>query len=93
MSNFLSPEQIRAMKWLHRTSDRKKADKIKAILLLDRGYAPQEVAEILLLDDMTIRRWFAVFESEGIDSLLQYNYTGSIGKLTSGELADLSKHL
>ena len=68
MANFLSPEQIWDLKWRHKTSDRKKADKIKAILLLDRGYTTLEVAQILLLDDSTIRRWATIFETEGIES-------------------------
>jgi len=93
MPNFLSADQIRALKWMHKTSDRKKADKIKAILLLNRGFTHEEVAEILLLDDSTIRRWFAIFESEGIDSLLKYNYVGSDGKLTTKQLTALSRHL
>ena len=61
MSNFLQPEQIRALKIMHKTSDRKKADKIKAILLLNTGYNAELIADILLLDDSTIRRWHAIF--------------------------------
>ena len=93
MSNFLQPEQIRALKIMHKTSDRKKADKIKAILLLNTGYNAEQIADILLLDDSTIRRWYTIFESDGIDGLLQYNYVGSDGKLTKRQIAALSKHL
>lgn len=93
MSNFLSPEQIIVLKWMHKTPDRKKADKIKAILLLNRGFSPEEVAEILLLDDSTIRRWYSIFESKGIDSLLKYNYVGSDGKLTTRQINALNNHL
>ena len=93
MSNFLSTEEIKALKGMHKTSDRKKADKIKAILLLNRGFTPEDIAEILLLDDSTIRRWYALFESEGIDSLLKYNYVGSDGKLTSRQISALNDHL
>ena len=35
----------------------KEADKIKAILLLDKGYPQNEVAEILLIDENTITNW------------------------------------
>ena len=93
MSNFLSTEEIKALKGMHKTSDRKKADKIKAILLLNRGFTPEDIVEILLLDDSTIRRWYALFESEGIDSLLKYNYVGSDGKLTSRQISALNDHL
>jgi len=93
MSNFLQPQEILALKLMHKTSDRKKADKIKAILLLDLGYSPEEISTILLLDDSTIRRWYSVFESDGIEVLLRYNYVGSDGKLTKRQIAGLSKHL
>lgn len=93
MSNFLQPEQIRTLKIMHKTSDRKKADKIKSILLLNKGYTPEQIADILLVDDSTIRRWYAIFESDGIDGLLQYNYVGSDGNLTKRQITALSKHL
>jgi transposase len=93
MSNFLHPEEIQALKGMHKTSDRKKADKIKAILLLNAGYNPEEIARILLLDNTTIRRWYSIYESKGIDVLLTYHYVGSDGKLTAKQIAALNRHL
>ena len=93
MSSFLSPKQISELKLLHKTSDRKKADKIKSILLLNKGYGYLEIAEILMLDDSTIRRWHSTFQDEGIQGLLKYNYLGSEGKLTKKQIESLSKHL
>lgn len=55
--------------------------------MLNDGYSYQQTAEILLLDDATIRRWQAIFESKGINSLLSDNYTGGTSKLTDGETA------
>jgi transposase len=93
MSNFLSPEQITELKRLHKTLDRKKADKIKSILLLNKGYEYSEIADILILDDSTIRRWYFIFQNDGAEGLLRYNYLGSEGKLTKAAIESLDKHL
>ena len=62
MSQFLQPEEIQALKRMHKISDRRKADKIKAILMLNSGYNSEEIAQILLLDDSTIRRWYSIYK-------------------------------
>jgi len=93
MANFLTSEQITELKLMHKKSDRKKADKIKSILLVNAGYSFEEIARILLLDDSTIRRWYITFQDEGIDGLLRYNYLGSESKLTKEQIESLDKHL
>jgi DNA-binding NarL/FixJ family response regulator len=51
----LLDEQILVLRTIHRaTKDRKKADRVKAILLLHRGFSVKETAEILLLDERTV---------------------------------------
>lgn len=52
----LTNEEIDEYIILHRSyrKDQRKADRIKAILLLNKGYGEKEVAEILLLDEDTI---------------------------------------
>lgn len=52
----LTNEEIDEYIILHRAyrKDQRKADRIKAILLLNKGYGEKEVAEILLLDEDTI---------------------------------------
>jgi transposase len=52
----LTNEEIDEFIILHRSyrKDQRKADRIKAILLLDDGYDEKEVAKILLLDEDTI---------------------------------------
>lgn len=52
----LTNEEIKGLKLLHRQcrKDSRKADRIKAVLLLNDGYTSQEVAKILLLDEDTI---------------------------------------
>ena len=52
----LTNEEIDELIILHRCcrKDQRKADRIKAILLLNENYTSQEVAKILLLNDDTI---------------------------------------
>jgi len=49
ISGFLSSDEIKTLKSLHRSSNRKQADKINAILLLDQGYEYSEITKILLI--------------------------------------------
>ena len=54
----LSVADEQALKILHRTErDRKKGDRIKAILLLSKGYTESETAQILLIDEGTVADW------------------------------------
>lgn len=93
MSGFLSSEEIRSLKLLHRSSNRKQADKIKAILMLDQGYEYSEIAKILLIDLTTVWRWYETYISVGISGLLKDNYAGGTSKLTEYQQAKLIEHL
>lgn len=93
MAEFLLSDQIKTLKSLHRSSNRKQADKIKAILLIDQGYGYSGIARILFIDPSTVWRWHEAFISAGISGLLQDNYTGSQSKLTDSQQAKLIEHL
>ena len=94
MKDFLTSEQIREYKLMHKkTKSLREGDRIKAILLLNKGFSYEEVAELLLIDDGTARRWHRIFETEGMKTLLEDNYTGGISKLTSAEQIELTTHL
>jgi len=94
MNSFLSPGEIITLRTMHRKSREKRiCDKIKAILSLNSGYTYEQIAEILLLDDSTIRRWFVRFEEDGIDGLLADNYVGGASNLTDGQQKALFGHL
>ena len=65
----------------------KEADKIKAILLLDKGYPQNEVAEILLIDENTITNWKQDFlKSNDVHKWLKDSYFGYQGKLNKEQL-------
>ncbi len=93
MANFLLPTEINSLKTLHKKADKKQRDKIKAILLLDKGYEYGEIAEILLIDYTTVWRWYETYISGGTNELLKDYYLGGTCKLTEVQLTQLVEHL
>ena len=75
----------------HRTEKEKRiADRIKAVLLLDEGWSYEEIAKALFLDDSTVRAHVKKY----IDYReLKASHKGSKPLLTSEESADLEVHL
>jgi transposase len=68
MVGFLSSEQIRDFEKRHRSEKKKQpSDKIKAMLLLNRGFSHSEVANILLIDITTVWRWYQIFTEKGLN--------------------------
>lgn len=77
MRQPLTVYQRAELKRVHKLArDRRAADRIKAVLLIDSGLSFDKVSEYLLLDDQTIRNYLKRYECDGIDSLLNDNYTG-----------------
>ena len=69
MKDFLTSEQIKEYRQMHKkTKFLKEGDRIKSILLLNKGYSYEEIAELLLIDDTTVRRWYKIFTDEGMKS-------------------------
>ena len=94
MSGFLTPEQIEAYKHMHKKAHTlREGDRIKAILLLNKGLSYEEIAELLLIDDGTVRRWHKIYEEEGIKTLLKDKYSGGTSKLSFAEQVELAAHL
>jgi len=90
----LSLQQREEIKRLHRgCSKRKFADKLKALLLLDKGFSCMEVGDILLLDDDTIRKYRDQYLSHGASSLLSDNNKGTLPYLDASQLKLLEEHL
>lgn len=90
----LSQEEKNQIKQLHRScKQRKHADKLKAILLLDKGHSCIQVGEILLLDDDTIRTYRNTYLNQGTTSLLTDNNKGKKSFLTTKQLAILEQHI
>lgn len=84
------PERIEYKKQHKSCKDKKQADRIKAILLLDKGYTIKQVSEILLIDENTIINWKKrFFEKRENNNWLKDNYNGYDGKLTKEELGQV----
>src|SRR3990167_10012862 len=67
--------------------DKKKADRIKAILLLDKNFTLKQVSDILLIDENTIINWKdRFFEKRDNKDWLKDNYSGYDGRLNKEEL-------
>ena len=94
MTIKLSEEEKATIKGLHRScKQRKHADKLKAILLLDKGYSCVEVGKILLLDDDTIRKYRDQYLTQGVESLLSDHNKGTTGFLNTEQIQKLDNHL
>ena len=94
MSQILTKEQVVLLKTTHKaTKNKKLADKIKAILSLHAGYSYEDIAQILLLDEVTLRRYVKQFQSEGIEGLLECRYTGGVSALAEEQQYALKQFL
>ena len=90
----LSQEEKIEIRKFHRScTQRRHADKLKAILLLDKGHSCVEVDQILLLDDDTIRTYRNTYLSQGAQSLLSDNNKGTTTLLTAIQLQTLERQL
>jgi transposase len=87
----LSEEEIKSLKSLHKREQNGKArDRIKAVLLINDGYSYEKVANILLLDDSTIRRHVEEYLNS---KKLSANYKGSESKLNQQQTMELIEYL
>ena len=94
MKDFLAAQEVLVLKEAHHSSRfRKSADRIKAILLLNKGLSYTQIAEILLLDEVTLRRYVQKFVEKGIDGLLESHYAGGISHLTFTDQQKLKVYL
>ena len=90
----LSNEEILVLRKLHKsTKDKVICYKINAIILLAQGFSCQEVEDVLLLDERTIRRYEDKFLAEGKEILLKVNYVGKKPKLTQEQLDKLAEFM
>ena len=91
---FLSESDRAVLREAHLSSDNHRIrDRIKAVLMLDKGWSTAEVAEALLIDEATVRRHLKLYQDQGIDGLAELHYMGGHGKLTDPQEGELRAHL
>ena len=83
-------ERSELIYWHKKERDRRVCDRIKAVLLYDKGYSYTNIAEILLLDDETIRRHVDDYVTQ---KKLKPENGGSESQLTQAESRSLVEHL
>ena len=86
MGIFLTNKQRKELECAHREeSSSRYADRIKTILLLDSGWEVQKIAEALLIDTNTVRRYKKLYEYGGVEKLCSDNYLGRQSSLSVEE--------
>ncbi len=94
MKEKLAYNQRKKLKRLHRSEhNRRLADRIKTILLLDEGWTYAKIAEALLLDDQTIRNYEKIFSNQGTSGLLNTDYKGGLANLSVEQEVALKDHI
>jgi transposase len=91
MKRFLTPEEREELKAQHRLErDKRICDRIKAMLLSDKGWSYQEIAEALLLSEGAVKQHIEEYlESQK----LKPENGGSSGKLNEEQARNLIEHL
>lgn len=69
------------------------ADRIKCILLLNKGMTPEDIAKILLISIKSINRYKETFQKNGIDALMDLKYQAYTGKLTAKQEKELKEDI
>jgi transposase len=91
MKFFLSDEQRLQLRSQHKKErDKRVCDRIKAILLSDEGWSPQQISHVLLLSDEAIRQHILDYQS---DHKLKPENGGSIERLSDQQSKLLEAHL
>jgi len=90
----LTQSQIAELKNAHRIEKyRRHADRIKMILLLNRGFSYEEIASMLLIDDSTVRRYERCYKEKGIDGLLEGHYFGRNMLLNPEQCSEIERYM
>lgn len=94
MKRFLTTNQRQELLHeLSRESNRRYADRIRVVLLIDAGEALVDIARFLFLDEGTVRNWRRRYEEGGIEKLLNDHYVGRVALLNEQQLSELSDEL
>jgi transposase len=89
--SFLNDEQRTELKTQHKQErDGRVRDRIKAVLLADKGWSPQQIAEALLISDQAVRNHLNDYKKS---QKLSPESGGSLEKLSLEQSLNLEAHL
>lgn len=91
MTRFLTDSERVRLRTNHKYErDGRVRDRIKAVLLSDKGWTPQQIAEALMIDEDTVNRHIREYQT---DEKLKPENGGSTEKLDDDQKAELIQHL
>jgi transposase len=84
---FLSSEERQRLMALARDglAEHRVARPANALVLLNEGWSCTKVAGALLLDDDTVRTWFAAYQAKGVAGLREFGHDGSACRLSEDQ--------
>ena len=89
--NFLTEQERHQLKLQHKQErDKRICDRIKAILLHDEGWTPQQIAKVLLITDQAVRNHVHDYQTS---TKLKSESGGSEEKLSKQQSEKLQTHL
>lgn len=89
--NFLTDLEREQLKLNHRRErDGRVRDRIKAVLLYDEGWAPKDIARVLLISDEAVRNHIDEYK---VSKKLKPESGGSVEKLSADQSQKLEAHL
>ena len=75
------------------TTERRVAERLHAILLLDEGRSASDVSAILHLHPKTLKRWVKLFAASGVEGLSTFNSVGNTSWLTEPQIQQFTAWL
>lgn len=94
MKIALTPSKREELEIAYNTAkDKRTANKVNSILLLDDGYSSEEVASILRLDQSTVGRLANSYLKLGVTKFLNSPFKGRVPKLNKQQLLELDKYV
>ncbi len=95
MSDYsLTDQELFELEVLHRElTEKRQADRVKAIILLSSGWTPSQVAQVLLIDRTTVRTYSRHYRKGGVSCLLETNYLHHRGYLSLEQEQGLDTYL
>src|ERR1700741_3724808 len=92
--HFLSETERDVLQAAHRLErDKRISDRMKAILMLDRGRSYVQIATDLLLEANTIKRYYSIYRESGKEALLTLDYSGKVTLLKQEQLEELQDYV